>query len=75
MISPRSSDHLGFFEIVEDLELQALVLELCSETAASLQANAMRAPWANCTSIWRNVAIICSGLNLFFGMGDSLVSG
>jgi SRSO17 transposase len=35
----------------------------------------MLLPWASCTSIWRNVAIICSGVNLFFGMGGSLVPG
>jgi hypothetical protein len=28
-----------------------------------------------CTSIWRSLAIICSELNLFFGMGISLAPG
>jgi hypothetical protein len=40
--------------------------------AASLQASAMLLSWANCTSIWRNLAMIYSGLNLFFGMGAPL---
>jgi hypothetical protein len=33
--------------------------------AASLQASAMLLPWFSYTSIWNNVAMICSGLNLF----------
>src|ERR671913_2259075 len=75
VVPPGADDHLSFFEAVEDLQLQALVPELCSEMAASLQASAILLPWASCTSIWRNVAMICSGLNLFFGMGGSLVPG
>jgi hypothetical protein len=72
VIAPGADDHLSLFQAVEDLQLQAFVPEFCSEMAASLQASAMLLPWANCNSIWRNVAIICSGLNLFFGMGSSL---
>src|SRR3712207_7754271 len=75
MIPPGTHHHLSFSQAVEDLQLQALVPELCSEMAASLQASAMLLPWASCTSIWRNVAITCSGLNLFFGMAVSLVPG
>src|SRR5919107_4952000 len=75
VIAPGADDHLSFLEAVEDHQLQALVPELCSEMAASLQASAMLLPCARCTSIWRNVAMICSGLNLFFGMGGSLASG
>src|SRR5829696_9066360 len=75
VIAPGADDHLSLFQAVDDLQLQALVPELCSEMAASLQASEMLLPWASCTSIWRNVAIICSGLNLFFGMGGSLVPG
>src|SRR5919112_3692695 len=75
VIAPGADDHLSFFEAVEDLQLQALVPELCSEMPASLQASAMLLPWASCTSIWRNLAMICSELNLFFGMGGSLVPG
>src|SRR5918997_465211 len=75
VIAPRADDHLSFLEAVEDLQLQALVPELCSEMAASLQARAMLLPCASCTSIWRSLAMICSGLNLFFGMGGSLVPG
>ena len=75
VIAPGADDDLSFLETVEDLQLQALVPEFCSETAASLQASAMLLPWASCTSIWRNFAIICSELNLFFGMGGSVVPG
>src|SRR5918993_21342 len=75
VIAPGADDDLSFLEAVEDLQLQALVLELCSEMAASLQASATPLPWASCTSIWRSLAIICSELNLFFGMGASLVPG
>src|SRR5918998_201056 len=75
VVLPSANDHLGLLEAVEDLQLQALVPELCSEMAASLQASATLLPWASCTSIWRNVAMICSGVNLFFGMGVSLVPG
>jgi hypothetical protein len=32
-------------------------------------------PWASCTSIWRSLAMICSELNLFFGMRASLALG
>ena len=39
------------FQAGEDLQLQALVTELCSEMAASLQASAMLLPWASFTSI------------------------
>src|SRR5918997_2549926 len=74
VIAPRADDHLSFLEAVEDLQLQALVPELCSEMAASLQARAMLLPCASCTSIWRSLAIICSGVNLF-GMDVSLVPG
>src|ERR687890_2867388 len=74
VIAPGADDHLSFLEAVEDLQLQALVPELCSEMAASLQASATLLPWASCTSIWRSLAIICSGVNLF-GMGVSLVPG
>ena len=66
---PSGADHhLSLLEAVEDLQLQALIPELCSEMAASLQAGALLLPWANCTSIWRNMAMICSGLNLLFGI-------
>jgi hypothetical protein len=43
--------------------------------AASFQASAMLLPRASCTSIWRNLAMICSELNLFFGTLNSLVPG
>src|SRR5918997_7058448 len=75
VVLPSAEDHLGLLEAVEDLQLQALVPELCSEMAASLQASAMLLPWASCTSIWRSLAITCSELNLFFGMDVSLVPG
>src|SRR5918993_247247 len=75
VIAPGADDHLSFFQTVEDLQLQALVPEFCSEMAASLQARAMLLPCASCTSIWRSLAMICSGLNLFFGIGGSLVPG
>ena len=72
VIAPGSDHDLSLLEAVEDLQLQALVPEFCSEMAASLQASAMLLPWASCTSIWRSFAMICSELNLFFGMGGSL---
>ena len=75
VIALGADDHLGLIHAVEDLQLQALVPELCSEMAASLQASAMLLPWASCTLIRRNVTIACSGLNLLFGMGNSLVPG
>ena len=75
VIAPGADDDLSFFQAVEDLQLQALIPELCSEMVASLQASAMLLPWANWTSIWQNVAIICSELNLFFGMAGSLGLG
>jgi hypothetical protein len=43
--------------------------------AASFQASAMLLPRASCTSIWRNLAMIGSELNLFFGTSNSLVPG
>ena len=73
VIAPSPNDHLSLLEAIEELQLQALIPELCSEMAASLQASAMLLPWASCTSIWRSLAMIYSGVNLFFGMGFSLV--
>jgi hypothetical protein len=35
----------------------------------------MLLPWASCTSIWRNLGMICSELNLFFALLSSLVPG
>src|ERR1700687_4285171 len=35
---------------------------------ASLQASGTVLPWLSITSIWRSLATICSGVNVFFGM-------
>jgi hypothetical protein len=75
VIAPGADHDLSLFQAVEDFQLEALIPELCSEIPASLQASAVLLPWARCTSIWRNFAMICSELNLFFGMGGSLVPG
>jgi hypothetical protein len=75
VIAPGTDHDLTLFQAVEDLQLQALIPELCSELATSLQASAMLLPWASCTSIWRGFAMICSELNLFFGVDSSLVPG
>ncbi len=72
VISPSADHDLGLCQAVEDLQLQALIPERCSEMAASLQASAMLLPWANCASIWHSVAMICSELNLFLGLGAPL---
>jgi hypothetical protein len=75
VIPPGTDDDLSFFQPAEDLQLQALVSEFYSEMVASLQASAMLLPWASCTSIWRSLAMICSELNLFFGILGSVVPG
>ncbi len=58
VIAPGADDHLSFFQAGEDLQLQVLVLEFCSEMAASLQASATLLPGANCISICCSLAII-----------------
>src|SRR3954471_15767960 len=35
---------------------------------ASLQARGTVLPWLSSTSMWRNFATICSGVNVFFGI-------
>lgn len=75
VVLPSPNDHLGFLKAVEDLQLQAPVLEFRSEMGASSQAGAMLLPRANRTSIRRTMAIVGSGLHLFSGVGVSLVSG
>lgn len=75
VVLPSPNDHLGFLKAVEDLQLQAPVLEFRSEMGASSQAGAMLLPRANRTSIWRTMAIIGSGLNLFSGVGVYFVPG
>ncbi len=74
-VLPSPNDHLGFSEAVEDLQPRAPVPEFRSEMPASSQAGARQEHRADRTSIWRTMAIICSGLNLFSGMGVSLVPG
>src|SRR5829696_7188522 len=64
MVAPRADHDLGFSQAVEDLFLQALSPKFCSEILASLQASARLMRCASCTSIWRSVAMICSGLTL-----------
>ncbi len=75
VIAPSADDHLSFHKAVEDLQLQALVLELCSEMGALLQVSAMLVPCTTGTLIWRSVAMICSELNLSFSVLSSLVAG
>ncbi len=48
---PGANDHLSFFQAVEDLQLETLVLQICSEMAASLPASAMLLPWAH--AVWQ----------------------
>ena len=56
-------DHdLGLLQRVEDLSIQAFILQLCAWISASLQACGGVFPFAICTSICRNTAMICSGL-------------
>src|ERR671916_548812 len=62
VLAPCPDHDLCLPQAVEDLELQALVLELCSESSASLQASARLLPCAICTSICRSFATICSAL-------------
>jgi hypothetical protein len=69
------NDDLSCLEAVEDFQLQVLIPALYSEMTASLQASATLLPRGSCTSMWRSLAIICSGVNLLFGMGGSLVPG
>src|SRR5215212_5863498 len=65
VVLPCSDHDLRLAQAVEDLPLQALVLELCSEISASLQASARLLPCAICTSICRKLATICSALQFF----------
>ena len=62
VVSPGRDHDLRLPQAVEDLPLQALVLELCSEISASLQARAMLLPCTSCTSICRSFATKGSAL-------------
>src|SRR5215213_638528 len=64
VIRPGPDHDLSLFQAVEDLPLQALVPEFCSERPASLQASARLFPCAICTAIWRSLTTLCSGLTV-----------
>src|ERR687889_133082 len=73
---PCSDHDLCLPQAVEDLELQALVLELCSEISASLQASVRLLPCAIWISICRSFATICSALQfLRLAISGSFGSG
>src|SRR3954453_11667801 len=62
-VVPPGPDHdLRLPQAVDDLQLQAFIPKFCSERPASLQAWARLLPCASCTSIWRRLTTICSGL-------------
>ena len=60
MIAPAFDLNRGFLQAVEDLPVQELVAELCSDMAASLRAAANALPWDIDTSICRSLDTICS---------------
>src|SRR3954451_19077928 len=62
VVAPGADHDPSLPETVEDLQLQALVPEFCSERPPSWQARARLMPWASCPSIWRSFAMIGSGL-------------
>jgi hypothetical protein len=65
VVFPCCNHDLRLPQAVKDLALEALVLELCSEISASLQASAKLLPWAIWISICRSFATICSALQFF----------
>ena len=72
-VLPQTDHDPRLVERGEDLLLQALVLQLCSEMSASLQASAKLFPCAVSTSIGRNSRTTCSALGLCprFSLGSS----
>jgi hypothetical protein len=68
VLAPLLDDDLGFPETVKDLAIEQFVPKFCSEIPASRQAGWADFPWPIVTSICRSSVMICSELNLFFGM-------
>jgi hypothetical protein len=63
--APSLDQHLGLLEAVEDLAVEELVPELCSDTPIRRQISPTVLPCAKSTSASRRWLMICSTENRF----------
>jgi hypothetical protein len=68
VLSPLLDDDLCFSQAIEDFTIKQFIAKLCCDIPASGQAVTADLSCAINTSIWRSSVIICSELNLLFGM-------